>query len=49
MDEQRIWRIQGFDDITILLMIQLSGYAEIIFGLLFFIFKIEKYFIILIS
>lgn len=41
-DEQRLWELNGFDEIIMLFMIQIAGYAEIIFGVLFLIFKQSK-------
>ena len=34
-DEQYIWQQQGFDEVMSLILMQFSGYIEIIFGLLF--------------
>lgn len=42
MDEQRLWELQGFDEIGMLFLIQISGYIEIIFGTLFLIFRHAK-------
>lgn len=41
-DEQRLWQSQGIDEIVILFLIQISGYIEIIFGLLFLILSAKK-------
>ena len=38
-DEQRLWELNGFEEITFLFLIELAGYAEIVFGLLFLIFR----------
>lgn len=41
-DEQRLWQMNGFDEIIMLFMIEIAGYAEIIFGALFLIFRQSK-------
>ena len=41
-DEQYIWQQQGFDELTSLMLMQFSGYIEIIFGMLFLVFKQSK-------
>ena len=41
-DEQYIWQQQGFDELTSLILMQFSGYIEIIFGMLFLVFKQSK-------
>ena len=41
-DEQYIWQQQGFDELISLILMQFSGYIEIIFGVLFLIFKQSK-------
>lgn len=41
-DEQRLWQMNGFDEMIMLFMIEIAGYAEIIFGALFLIFKQSK-------
>lgn len=38
-DELRIWQLQGFSESLASIMMQASGVIEIIFGMLFFIFK----------
>jgi len=42
VDEQRLWELQGIGEIRMLFLIQISGYIEIIFGILFIIFKQSK-------
>lgn len=41
-DEQYIWQQQGFDELISLILMQFSGYIEIIFGMLFLVFKQSK-------
>lgn len=41
-DEQYIWQQQGFDEVMSLILMQFSGYIEIIFGLLFLFFRRSK-------
>ena len=41
-DEQYIWQQQGFDELISLMLMQFSGYIEIIFGMLFLVFKQSK-------
>ena len=41
-DEQYIWQQQGFDEIISLILMQFSGYIEIVFGLLFLFFRRSK-------
>ena len=41
-DEQYIWQQQGFDELISLILMQFSGYIEILFGVLFLIFKQSK-------
>ena len=41
-DEQYLWQAQGIDEIPMLFMIEISGYIEIAFGLLFLILIIVK-------
>ena len=41
-DEQYLWQAQGIDEIPMLFMIEISGYIEIAFGLLFLILRQSK-------
>ena len=41
-DEQFIWQQQGFDELISLILMQFSGYIEIVFGLLFLFFRRSK-------
>ena len=41
-DELRIWQLQGIDEMTALAFMHFSGYIEIIFGLLFVIFRYNR-------
>ena len=41
-DEQYIWQQQGFGELISLILMQFSGYIEIIFGMLFLVFKQSK-------
>ena len=42
LDEQRLWQLNGVDEITMLILIQFAGYIEIIFGVFFLIFRQSK-------
>lgn len=39
LDEQRLWQLNGIDEITMLILIQIAVYIEIIFGAFFLIFR----------
>ena len=41
-DEQYLWQAQGIDEIPMLFMIEISGYIERAFGLLFLILRQSK-------
>lgn len=41
-EEQQFWAFLGFDEIVSLVLIEISGYIEILFGLLFLIFRQSK-------
>lgn len=41
-DEQRLWQMNGFEEMIMLFMIEIAGYAEIIFGALFLILRQSK-------
>ncbi|MEG0482011.1 MAG: DoxX-like family protein [Acinetobacter sp.] len=42
LEEQRFWQYLGLDELSMLFLIKISGYIEIIFGLLFLIFRQSK-------
>ena len=42
LDEQRLWQLQGIGELKMLLLIEISGFLEIIFGVLFLIFRHSK-------
>lgn len=42
VEEQRFWQYLGIDELSMLFLIKISGYIEIIFGLLFLIFRQSK-------
>lgn len=42
IEEQRFWQYLGIDELPMLFLIKVSGYIEIIFGLLFLIFRHSK-------
>ena len=41
-DEQRLWQMNGFEEMIMLFMIEIAGYAEIIFGALLLILRQSK-------
>lgn len=42
VEEQTFWQYLGVDELSMLFLIKISGYIEIIFGLLFLIFRHSK-------
>ena len=42
VEEQRFWQYLGIDELSMLFLIKISGYIEIMFGLLFLIFRQSK-------
>lgn len=42
VEEQTFWQYLGIDELSMLFLIKISGYIEIIFGLLFLIFRHSK-------
>ncbi|WP_010113344.1 DoxX-like family protein [Acinetobacter sp. P8-3-8] len=42
VEEQQFWQYLGIDELSMLFLIKISGYIEIMFGLLFLIFRRSK-------
>lgn len=42
LDEQRLWELHGLDELTILILVEVAGWMEIIFGALFLLLKQRK-------